>query len=111
MTTTQDLAKHDAARRAAALVESDMVLGLGSGSTAAMAVEELARRLRDGILEHIIGIPTSETVAREAESLGIPLTTLEQHPTIDLTIDGADEVDPARRLIKGAGGALLREKI
>jgi ribose 5-phosphate isomerase A len=111
MPSSQDHAKHAAALRAAALVESGMVLGLGSGSTAAMAVAEIARRLASGALRDVVGVPTSVAVQRLAESLGIPLTTLDHHPHLDLTIDGADEVDPARRLVKGAGGALLREKI
>jgi ribose 5-phosphate isomerase A len=111
MPSSQDHAKHAAALRAAALVESGMVLGLGSGSTAAMAVAEIARRLAAGALHDVVGVPTSVAVQRLAESLGIPLTTLDRHPHLDLTIDGADEVDPTRRLVKGAGGALLREKI
>lgn len=104
-------AKRDAAVRAAALVEAGMVLGLGTGSTAALAVREIGRRLAAGELERIVGIPTSNSTDQLAEELGIPLTTLEEHPAVDLTIDGADEVDPKGNLIKGAGGALLWEKI
>lgn len=104
-------AKRDAAVRAASLVESGMVIGLGTGSTAALAVEEIGRRLAAGEVERILGIPTSNRTDQLAEELGIPLTTLEEHPVVDLTIDGADEVDPAGNLIKGAGGALLWEKI
>ena len=88
-----------------------MVVGLGTGSTAALAVEELAHRLFQGELRDIVGIPTSNATHQQAVLLGIPLTTLEEHPTVDLTIDGADEVDPDGNLIKGLGGALLREKI
>jgi ribose 5-phosphate isomerase A len=108
---TDDEPKRSAARRAAALARSGMVLGLGSGSTAGYAIDEIGRRLREGTLRDVLGIPTSVASERRARAGGIPLTTLERHPHIDLTIDGADEVDPSRRLIKGAGGALLREKI
>ena len=108
---TQDEAKRAAARRAVDLVRPGMVLGLGTGSTAALAVEEIGHRLADGRLQDLVGVPTSEATERQARALGIPLSTLDDHPRLDLTIDGADEVDPARRLIKGAGGALLREKI
>ena len=107
----QDQAKRAAAVRAVDLVRSGMVLGLGTGSTAALAVEEIGRRLADGRLHDLVGVPTSDATERQARALGIPLSTLERHPALDLTIDGADEVDPARRLIKGGGGALLREKI
>lgn len=103
--------KHAAARRAAALVESGMVVGLGTGSTARLVIDELGRRLALGTLRDVIGVPTSDATRDHALASGIPLTTLEVHPSLDLTIDGADEVDPQRRLIKGAGGALLREKI
>jgi ribose 5-phosphate isomerase A len=109
--STQHEAKRAAAVRAVDLVRPGMVLGLGTGSTAALAVEEIGRRLADGRLRDLVGVPTSEATERQARALGIPLSTLEQHPALDLTIDGADEVDPARRLIKGGGGALLREKI
>jgi ribose 5-phosphate isomerase A len=108
---TNDDAKRAAARRAVDLVRSGMVLGLGSGSTAAYAIDEIGRRLRDGALHDLAGIATSVASEARARSLDIPLTTLDRRPRIDLTIDGADEVDPTRRLIKGAGGALLREKI
>ena len=109
--TAQDQAKRAAAVRAVDLVRSGTVLGLGTGSTAALAVEEIGHRLAAGRLHDLVGVPTSEATERQARSLGIPLSTLDHHPKLDLTIDGADEVDPARRLIKGAGGALLREKI
>ena len=92
-------------------VESGMVLGLGHGSTAVFAVRCIAQLLREGRLRDVLGVPCSRQVEAEAQELGIPLTTLDQHPTVDLTIDGADEVDPNLNLIKGGGGALLREKI
>jgi ribose 5-phosphate isomerase A len=96
-----------AAEAAAALVENGMVVGLGSGSTAALAVEAIARRTRD-----ILGVPTSEKTAALARELGVPLTTLAERPRLDLTIDGADEVESGTlHLVKGLGGALLREKI
>lgn len=88
-----------------------MVVGLGHGSTAILAVRRIAQLLRDGHLVDILGVPCSLQVEEEARRLGIPLTTLEEHPVVDLTIDGADEVDPKLDLIKGGGGALLREKI
>jgi ribose 5-phosphate isomerase A len=103
--------KKEAAEAAAQLVENDMVVGLGTGSTAAYLVSELGRRLtEDGL--RFVGIPTSERTAEHARSLNIPLTTIEEHSEIDLTIDGADEVERGTLfLIKGHGGALLREKI
>jgi len=88
-----------------------MVVGLGHGSTAILAVRRIAQLLRDGHLVDILGVPCSLQLEEEARRLGIPLTTLEEHPVVDLTIDGADEVDPKLDLIKGGGGALLREKI
>jgi ribose 5-phosphate isomerase A len=102
--------KRAAAEAAVQMVENDMVVGLGSGSTAAFAVEALARRHREGL--HFVGIPTSEHTAAQAEAAGIPLTSFGEHRHIDLTIDGADEVERGTlNLIKGRGGALLREKI
>lgn len=103
--------KEMAGYRSAEYVQSGMVVGLGSGSTAAYAVIRIGQLLRDGVLAGIVGIPTSEETARLAREWHIPLTTLLEQPSIDLTIDGADEVDPKLRLIKGGGGALLREKI
>jgi ribose 5-phosphate isomerase A len=103
--------KQMAAAKAVELVQSGMVLGLGTGSTTRYAIEIIGQRLRDGTLTDIVGVPTSSGSARLAQELGIPLTTLEEHPTLDLTIDGADEVGPELVLIKGQGGALLREKI
>lgn len=86
-----------------------MTLGLGTGSTATIFVELLARKVEGGL--HITCVPTSERTRRQAAGLGIPLATLDERPELDLTIDGADEFDPDLRLIKGGGGALLREKI
>jgi ribose 5-phosphate isomerase A len=87
-----------------------MILGLGTGSTAGPAVTLLGERVRDGL--HVIGIPTSERTAAQARDLGIPLSNLDEYPQIDMTIDGADVVDEENlNLIKGRGGALLREKI
>jgi ribose 5-phosphate isomerase A len=103
--------KQMAAARAVELVQSGMVLGLGTGSTTRYAIEMIGQRLRDGTLSDIVGVPTSSGSARLAHDVGIPLTTLEEHPTLDLTIDGADEVGPDLVLIKGQGGALLHEKI
>ncbi len=104
-----DQEKQAAARAAVALVEPGSILGLGSGSTATYAIRFLGERVRDGL--KIIGIPTSQKTKLLAEQLGIPLATLDQHPQIDIDIDGADEIDPHLNLIKGVGGALLREKI
>jgi len=103
--------KRQAAEQAVEFVESGMVVGLGFGSTARYAVERIAQRLAAGDLREIVVVPTALQVEREARRLGIPLTSLDEHPQIDLTIDGADEVDPDLNLIKGGGGALLREKI
>lgn len=101
--------KEDAARAALAHVEGGMRLGLGSGSTSEAFVRVLAERVREGL--EIVGVPTSERTARLCRETGVPLTTLDDAPELDLAIDGTDEVDPALRLIKGGGGALLREKI
>ncbi|MCA9935704.1 MAG: ribose-5-phosphate isomerase RpiA [Anaerolineales bacterium] len=103
--------KQAAAEKAVEAVHSGMVVGLGTGSTAVFMVRAIGQLLQDGRLQHILGIPTSEATAREAERVGIPLTTLNEHPVIDVTIDGADEISPQLDLIKGLGGALLREKI
>jgi ribose 5-phosphate isomerase A len=101
--------KEAAGRAAAKLVRDGDIVGLGSGSTAYFAVVALGERVKAGL--KIVGIPTSVQTAGLARQLGIPLTTLDEHPEIDITIDGADEVDPQLRLIKGGGGALLREKV
>lgn len=103
--------KQLAAEAALGLLSPGMVVGLGTGSTAVWVVRGLAERLKNGRLTGVLGIPTSTATETEARRLGIPLTTLEDHPTVNITIDGADEVDPELNLIKGGGGALLREKI
>jgi len=108
-TDVRDQEKQTAARAAVELVQSGEIVGLGSGSTAAHAVRFLAERVRAGL--KIVGIPTSQRTKQLAEQLGIPLATLEKHPRIDIDIDGADEIDPRLNLIKGGGGAFLREKI
>jgi len=101
--------KLKAAQRAVDCVRPGMKLGLGSGSTARRFVDLLAARVKDGLA--IVGVPTSQATFEQARSLGVPLATLDEFPELDVTIDGADEIDSARRLIKGGGGALLREKI
>jgi ribose 5-phosphate isomerase A len=103
--------KQQAGEYAVQFVESGMVVGLGHGSTTIHALRRIAQRLDEGDLEEIVGVPCSSHVEADAEALGIPLTTLNEAPVIDLTIDGADEVDPRLNLIKGGGGALLREKM
>ncbi|XVE92073.1 hypothetical protein REPUB_Repub01dG0066100 [Reevesia pubescens] len=108
---TQDELKKIAAYKAVEFVESGMVLGLGTGSTAKHAVDRIGQLLRQGKLNNIIGIPTSKKTQEQALSLGIPLSDLDNHPIIDLAIDGADEVDPHLNLVKGRGGSLLREKM
>lgn len=102
-------AKRMAAARALELVQPGMRLGLGTGSTAAEFVALLGERVADGL--SVVGVPTSERTREQANNLRIPLSTLDETPELDLTIDGADEFDPALRLIKGGGAALLREKI
>jgi ribose 5-phosphate isomerase A len=106
-----DLLKQAAADLAVEFVQPGMIIGLGAGSTATLAVRRLGEWFKAGRLPGIQGIPCSWETEQEARRLGLPLTTLEDHPVIDLTIDGADEVDPELNLIKGGGGALLREKI
>jgi ribose 5-phosphate isomerase A len=101
--------KRQAAARALDEVRGGMRLGLGTGSTAAHFVELLGERVRGGL--HVVGVPTSEATRAQASRCGVPLTTLDDIDRLDLTIDGADEVDPQLNLIKGGGGALLREKI
>jgi ribose 5-phosphate isomerase A len=101
--------KEAAARASLSFVQNGQIVGLGTGSTAAYVVRFLAERVRSGL--KIRGIPTSIHTRQLAASLGIPLTTLDEFQEIDVTIDGADEVDPKLRLIKGGGGAFLREKI
>ncbi|GMI65230.1 EMBRYO DEFECTIVE 3119 [Hibiscus trionum] len=108
---SQDELKKLAADKAVESVKSGMILGLGTGSTAAFVVDKLGQLLSTGQLSNIIGIPTSKRTQEQAASLNIPLSTLDSHPHIDLAIDGADEVDPNLDLVKGRGGALLREKM
>ncbi|HEY6255070.1 MAG TPA: ribose-5-phosphate isomerase RpiA [Xanthobacteraceae bacterium] len=104
-----DQQKRAAAARALEFVEPGMRLGLGTGSTARHFVELLAERVRAGL--RIVAVPTSEETRRDAQRLRVPLTSLDETPALDLTVDGADEIAPDLSLIKGGGGALLREKI
>ncbi|KAG0467773.1 hypothetical protein HPP92_017101 [Vanilla planifolia] len=108
---SQDDLKKLAALKAVEYVKSGMVLGLGTGSTAAFVVTEIGELLASGKLQDIVGVPTSKRTYEQAKSLGIPLSTLDDHPYLNLAIDGADEVDPDLNLVKGRGGALLREKM
>ena len=109
MTMNADQQKQEAARAALEMIEPGMRLGLGTGSTAAHLVRFLGERVRAGL--DVLCVPTSERTQALAKEAGVPLTTLNETPQLDLTIDGADEIDPKLRLIKGGGGALLREKI
>ena len=104
-----DAQKRAAAARAVEFVRPGMRLGLGTGSTAKPFVELLAERVRAGL--DVIAVPTSEATRSDAERLGVPLTSLDETPRLDLTVDGADEIGTDLSLIKGGGGALLREKI
>lgn len=101
--------KRHAAGKAVELVQDGMLLGLGTGSTANLMLARLAERVREGL--KVRGVPTSVATMELAKHLGIPLTTLDEGLALDMTLDGADEVDPQFRLIKGLGGALLREKV
>lgn len=103
--------KRAAAARAVLLVRDRTIIGLGTGSTVRPLLELLAERLTSGALRGVTGVPTSEDTATRCRALGIPLTTLDEHPALDLCIDGADEIGPRLALIKGLGGALLREKL
>ncbi|HEX5726882.1 MAG TPA: ribose-5-phosphate isomerase RpiA [Longimicrobiaceae bacterium] len=103
--------KRAAAERAAEWIRDGMALGLGTGSTVRHLLDVIAERRAGGEWSGVVGVPTSRDTEERARALGIPLATLAERPELDLTIDGADEVDPALRLIKGLGGALLREKI
>ena len=106
----RDALKRAAAEQAVAQVEDGMVLGLGSGSTAAFAIEALAARVASGL--RIVGIPPSERTAALARERGVPLASFAEHRRIDVTIDGSDQVErDTLNLVKGLGGALLREKI
>ncbi|GAP25058.1 ribose-5-phosphate isomerase RpiA [Gluconobacter japonicus] len=110
MSSDMEIHKRTAARQAADMVKSGMVVGLGTGSTATYMIERLGERITEGL--HIVGIPTSEDSARKAKKAGIPLTDFAAHRRLDIAIDGADEVQRGPlHLIKGLGGALLREKI
>jgi len=103
-------AKKRVALQAVKHVKDGFIVGLGSGSTAAYAIQELGRLMQqDGL--HVMGVPSSSQAMMLAVNAGIPLTTLDEHPNLDLAIDGADEVDKALNMIKGGGGALTREKI
>jgi ribose 5-phosphate isomerase A len=106
---TSEQYKRQAAEHAIALVEDGMTLGLGTGSTAAHFIDLVGERVRQGL--KVVGVPTSETTRAQAERLSIPLIDLDRQPWLDLAVDGADEIDPQLRLIKGRGGALLYEKI
>lgn len=105
------LLKQQAAEFAVQFIQSGMVVGLGTGSTAIFATRKIGHLIEEGSLQDIIAIPTSLKTEEEAKKLNIPLTTLDEYPRIDVTIDGADEVAPDFNVIKGGGGALLREKI
>ena len=110
-TEKSELLKRKAAEKAVEFIKSGMVLGFGTGSTFKHVLDILAEKLKSKEIKNIIGIPTSEKTKVLAEKLNIPCGKLSDHPTLDLTIDGADEVDNKLNLIKGGGGALLREKI
>jgi ribose 5-phosphate isomerase A len=104
-----DIAKFNAAQAALEFVKDGMIVGLGTGSTSAHFVRQLGERVRQGL--RVKGVPTSEATRNLAEQVGVPLLEISQVSSIDVDVDGADEIDPAFRLIKGGGGALLREKI
>ena len=108
---SQALLKQKAAERAVGFIQSGMVVGLGTGSTTRFALELIGEGIKSGRFKDIVGIPSSLQTEELANEFGISLATFEQHLEIDLTIDGADEVDPQLNLIKGGGGALLREKV
>merc|ERR1719298_218252 len=112
LSATQDELKKQVGYKAVDdYVKSGTVIGLGTGSTAAFAVERVGELLKSGELKDILAVPTSIRTKEQAEELGIPLTTLDQYSDLDVAIDGADEVDPDLNLVKGGGGALLREKM
>jgi ribose 5-phosphate isomerase A len=104
-------AKQRAAMAALEYVRSDSVIGIGTGSTADLFIRALGAALASGQLRNVRGVPTSNASDRLAREVGVPIVALKDHPTLDVAIDGADEVDPQLNLIKGLGGALLREKI
>jgi len=101
--------RHIAAAHAAGIVRDGMVVGYGTGRAAMSVMDMLAPRVHDGL--RVLGVPTSVATAAHAAKLGLPLTDLDTYPSLDLTLDGADEVDPSRNLIKGGGAALFREKV
>jgi ribose 5-phosphate isomerase A len=103
--------KQQAAQFALNSVQSGMILGLGSGSTTAYFVDMLGEQIQAGKIRNILAVPTSEATTKQAQRWGIPLTSLDKHPILDLAVDGADEVDPDLNLIKGLGRACLREKV
>lgn len=107
----QNTLKRLAAERAVSFIQSGMVVGLGHGSTALLAVSALADRIVHGEVHDLVAIPCSPEIEAAARRFGIRIVSLEEQPRIDITVDGADEVDPQLNLIKGGGGALLREKI
>lgn len=107
----QDQLKQEAAWKAVEYVKSGMTVGLGTGSTAAFAVDRIGSLLKSGELKDIVAVPTSIATYEQAKGLGIPLATLDTQPKLDVAIDGADEVDPNLDVVKGRGGALLREKM
>lgn len=111
MATTQDDLKRAAALRAIEYITSGTVIGLGTGSTVRPLLDLLGERLAAGALRDVVAVPTSEDTAARCRGLGILLTTLDEHPQLALAVDGADEVGPRLDLIKGLGGALLREKL
>jgi ribose 5-phosphate isomerase A len=104
-------AKRRVAEAASSLVESGTVIGLGSGSTAAHFIRQVGTRLTSGDITDVLGVPTSHQAAADALEAAIPLTTLDEYPVLDLTVDGADQIDGNLDAIKGGGGALLREKV
>ena len=108
-TPSPDELKRQAAIAALDEIRNNMIVGLGTGSTASHFIRELGKKVHGGL--RVLGIPTSEASRQLAEEVGVSLTTLKEHPEIDVTVDGADEVSPALDLIKGLGGALVREKI
>src|SRR5215831_11555229 len=108
-TLSADELKRQASIAALEEIRDDMIVGLGTGSTASHFIRELGKRVQGGL--RVLGIPTSEASRQLAQEVGVSLTTLKEHPEIDVTVDGADEVSPSLDLIKGLGGALVREKI
>ena len=104
-------AKKRAAEAAVSCIESGNIIGLGSGSTAKHFIEQLGKRLSSGVLTDILAVPSSYQASKEAYLVGIPLTTLTEHPCLDISVDGADQLNTRLEIIKGGGGALLKEKV